>query len=152
MKDHNHDNHIHNSHHERKPIDTRKLAISATIHCLTGCVIGEVIGLALGVSLGWHPLQTAIVATILAFITGFGLTLLPAFKQGLSLIQTFKAVWLGETISIGVMEIVMNLVDYNMGGMDAGSIFVPIFWISMAFAVVAGFIAGFPVNYYMIIL
>lgn len=137
-------------HHKDNEINTNSLAISATIHCLTGCVIGETIGLLLGVSLGWHPLQTAIIATIFAFITGFALTLFPAFKQGLSLIQTFKTVWLGEVISIGVMEIVMNIVDYMIGGMSANSIVEPIFWISLGVAVVAGFIAGYPVNYLML--
>ncbi|MBL4762146.1 MAG: DUF4396 domain-containing protein [Gammaproteobacteria bacterium] len=141
-----------NQHHQHgnKKLSTNQLAVSATMHCLTGCVIGEVIGLMLGVSLGWHPLQTAIVATALAFITGFALTLLPTFKQGLSLRETFKAVWLGETISIGVMEIVMNLVDYWIGGMNATSIAEPIFWISIGIAVVAGFAAGYPVNYFML--
>ena len=136
--------------HENHKINTNRLALSATIHCLTGCVIGEVIGLLLGVSLGWHPLQTAIVATILAFISGFLLTLFPAFKQGLSLRETFRAVWLGEVISIGVMEIVMNLVDYSIGGMNANSVSEAIFWISLGIAILAGFVAGYPVNYIML--
>ena len=137
-------------HADKSVINTKQLAVSATMHCLTGCVIGEFIGLVWGVSLGWHPLQTAIVATILAFITGFALTLFPAFKQGLNLLETLRAVWLGETISIGVMEIVMNVVDYSAGGMSADSILEPIFWLSLALAVVAGFIAGYPVNYLML--
>jgi len=140
----------HHGHDGNKNIDTKQLAVSATMHCLTGCVIGEVIGLVLGVSLGWPPIQTAIVATILAFITGFALTLLPTFKQGLSVSETFKAVWLGETISIGIMEVVMNLVDYSIGGMEANSIAEPIFWISLGIAVIAGFAAGYPVNYLML--
>ena len=82
------------------------IAVSATIHCLVGCVIGETIGLILGVSLQWHPLQTAIVATGLAFITGFSLTLIPlVLKEKLSVVNSFKLVWLGESISIGVMEL-----------------------------------------------
>lgn len=140
----------HHGHDGNKSIDTKQLAVSATMHCLTGCVIGEVIGLVLGVSLGWPPIQTAIVATILAFITGFALTLLPTFKQGLNVSETFKAVWLGETISIGIMEVVMNLVDYSIGGMEANSIAEPIFWISLGIAVIAGFAAGYPVNYLML--
>ncbi len=131
-------------------VGTKRLALSATTHCLTGCVIGEVLGLILGVSLGWHPLQTAIVATVLAFITGFALTLFPTFKRGLSLREAFRAVWLGETISIGVMEVVMNVVDYSIGGMNANSVEEPIFWISLAVAVPAGFIAGYPVIYLML--
>jgi len=140
----------HDCHHEDHKVSTRRLAVSTTMHCLTGCVIGESIGLTLGVSLGWQALQTAIVATVLAYATGFLLTLFPAYKQGLSLIETFKAVWLGEVISIGVMEVVMNLVDYSMGGMNANSVSEPVFWISMGAAVLAGFAAGYPVNYLML--
>ena len=135
---------------ENQKVSAKRLAVSATMHCLTGCVIGETIGLLLGVSLGWHPLQTAIVATILAFISGFLLTLFPTFKQGLSLLETFKAVWLGEVISIGTMEVVMNIVDYSIGGMNANSIADAIFWISLGIAVLAGFAAGYPVNYLML--
>ncbi len=29
------------------------LAVSATIHCLTGCAIGEIVDLILDVTLGW---------------------------------------------------------------------------------------------------
>ncbi len=127
------------------------IAVSATIHCLVGCVIGETIGLILGVSLQWHPLQTAVVATVLAFITGFSLTLIPlVLKEKLSVLNSFKLVWLGESISIGVMELAMNIVDYYAGGMNVQSITDPIFWYSMGLAVIAGFMAGYPVNYYMI--
>jgi len=30
-----------------------RLALSATIHCLTGCAIGEVLGMVIGTALGW---------------------------------------------------------------------------------------------------
>lgn len=131
---------------------TASLAASATIHCLTGCVIGETIGLLLGVSLQWHPLQTAIVATVLAFITGFAFTLIPmVLRKGMSISETFKIVWLGETISIGIMELAMNIVDYYVGGMQVQSISDPIFWYSLIAAIIAGFLAGFPVNYLMIV-
>ena len=127
------------------------LAVSATLHCLTGCVIGETIGLMLGVSLQWHPLQTAIIATALAFITGFALTLVPmVLKKGMSISETFRIVWLGETLSIGIMELTMNIVDFLAGGMQVQSISEPIFWYSLIAAIIAGFMAGFPVNYVMI--
>ena len=139
----------HHSHGQDMPL--RKLAASATKHCLTGCVIGEVAGLLLGVSLGWQPLTTALVATALAFVSGFALTLIPmTLQQGRSVGETFRIVWLGETISIGVMEIAMNVVDYLLGGMSAKSVAEPVFWYSMAVAIVAGYLAGYPVNYVML--
>ena len=127
------------------------LAASATLHCLTGCVIGESIGLLIGVALGWSPVAITLFATALAFISGFALTLIPlTLRQGMAVAAAFKLVWLGETISIGTMEIAMNAVDYLVGGMTAGSIFTTQFWIAMAVAVVAGYAAGYPVNYFML--
>ena len=130
---------------------TAGLAAAATLHCLTGCVIGESIGLLIGVSLGWPPLAIALFATILAFISGFSLTLIPlSLRGGMPIMQAFKLIWLGETISIGVMEIAMNVVDYVVGGMTAGSIVAAQFWIAMGIAIIAGYLAGYPVNYFML--
>jgi small basic protein len=35
-----------------------RVALSATLHCLTGCAIGEVLGMLVGTALGWHNLAT----------------------------------------------------------------------------------------------
>lgn len=126
-------------------------AAHATLHCLTGCVIGETIGLMVGVSLGLHMYASMALATILAYITGFSLTIFPLMKRAnLPFKNALKAIWLGEAISIGVMELVMNSVDYHMGGIRSGSIFNPLFWEALAFAVPAGYIAALPVNYWLI--
>lgn len=128
-----------------------KTAAYATVHCLTGCVIGEMLGLMIGVSLGLHPYSTMLLATGLAYFSGFTLTIVPLMKRaGLPFGAAFKAIWLGEVISIGVMELVMNSVDYHMGGMRSGSVFDPLFWQALALAVPAGYVAAFPVNYWLI--
>jgi len=62
----------------------------------------------------------------------------------------FKAIWLGEAISIGVMELVMNGVDYHLGGVRSGSLGNPLFWEALAAAVPAGYIAALPVNAWLI--
>lgn len=126
------------------------LATAATLHCLTGCVIGEVIGLAIGVSLGLAPWQTIILATTLAYISGFSLGLLPLVRQGMTFATALRTIWLGEAISIAVMEIAMNFTDYHMGGMTAGSMLDPMFWLGIAVAVPAGFIAAWPVNWWLL--
>jgi hypothetical protein len=126
-------------------------AAHATLHCLTGCTIGEFAGLAIGVSLGLTPYASMILSTILAYISGFSLTLFPLMKRaGLPFNAAFRAIWLGEAISIGVMEIVMNTIDYHMGGVRSGSVFNPVFWEALALAVAAGYIAALPVNYWLI--
>jgi hypothetical protein len=123
----------------------------ATLHCLTGCVIGELTGLMIGVTLGLHPYTSMGLSTVLAYISGFSLTIFPLMKRAsLPFHSALKAIWLGELISIGVMELVMNSVDYHMGGIRAGSVFNPLFWEALAIAVPAGYIAAFPVNFWLI--
>jgi hypothetical protein len=129
------------------------LAVSAqaTLHCLTGCVIGEIAGLAIGVSLGLPAWQTIALATILAYISGFTLGVVPVMRsRALSFWRALRIIWIGEAVSIGVMEIVMNLVDYQMGGMAAPSIASWMFWRGIVFAVPAGFLAAWPVNYWLV--
>ena len=128
-----------------------RLAARSTLHCLTGCIIGEVAGLAIGVELGLATWATIALATGLAYISGFTLGLLPVIRsRGLSLADAFKLIWLGEAISIGVMEVVMNWVDYEMGGMAAMSILSWQFVRGLMFAVPAGFLAAWPVNYWLL--
>jgi len=126
-------------------------AAHATLHCLTGCIIGEVAGLMIGVTFGLHQYSSMGLATLLAYISGFSLTIFPLMKSAnLTFRSAFKAIWLGEAISIGVMELVMNSIDYHMGGIRSGSVFNPLFWEALAIAVPAGYIAAFPVNYWLI--
>ena len=128
-----------------------KTSIHATLHCLTGCVIGEVAGLMIGVSLGLAPWPTMILATVLSYVSGMTLGLVPVMReQGVSLLKALKIIWIGEVISIGVMEIVMNFVDYHMGGVTAPSVSTWIFWRGLMFAIPAGFLAAWPVNYWLL--
>ncbi len=123
----------------------------ATLHCLTGCTIGEVLGLMIGVSLKWPPLYTMVLAVILAFVVGFALAIRSVQQsEGLSVVGAFRAIWLGEVVSMGVMEFVMNLVDYGVGGMGAASVFSGVFWLGIGLAVPAGFLAAWPVNYWLL--
>ncbi len=140
------------AHHHGGPDEGRwRLAARSTLHCLTGCIIGEVVGLAIGIEAGLSTAATIILATTLAYISGFTLGLLPVMKgRGLSLPAAFKLIWLGEAISIGVMEIVMNWVDYEMGGMAAMTVFSWMFVRGLAVAVPAGFLAAWPVNYWLL--
>ena len=127
-----------------------KLTSSATLHCLTGCAIGEFIGLAIGTSLGWGPWPTMGLAVVLGFVSGFALSLIPLLRSGLSLGAAWRSIWLGETISIAVMELAMNTADYHVGGVTAGSVLHPQFWLGYGAALVAGFIAAWPVNFVLL--
>ena len=123
----------------------------ATFHCLIGCTIGEVAGLMIGVSMGLGVVLTIALAVVLAFIFGLSLAVIPVMRgQGLSLVQALRAIWLGEVVSIAVMEFVMNAVDLAIGGVQAMSVFAPIFWIGIAVAIPAGFLAAWPINHWLI--
>lgn len=127
-----------------------RLAFSATLHCLIGCGIGEFAGLAIGVSLGLDPWATMSLATALGFLSGYTLGLWPLVKTGMGWLAAFRTIWLGETISIGVMELVMNFTDYHVGGVQAASIFAPMFWAGFLVALPAGFLAAWPVNFWLL--
>jgi len=128
-----------------------RAAAHATLHCLTGCVIGEFLGLAIGVSFGIPPYPMMGLSTVLAYVSGFTLAIFPLMRgTGLNFSAAFKAIWLGEAVSIGVMELVMNSVDYHLGGVRSGSLGNPLFWEALAAAVPAGYIAALPVNAWLI--
>lgn len=123
----------------------------ATLHCLTGCVIGEVAGLMIGISLGLGAWVSMGLATILAYASGMTLGIIPvARRENVSMLKALQIIWIGEVLSIGVMELVMNAVDYSVGGAQAGSIFEPVFWIGIAAAIPAGFVAAWPVNWWLL--
>ena len=128
-----------------------RAAAHATLHCLTGCVIGEFLGLAIGVTLGIAPYPMMGLSTVLAYASGFTLAIFPLmWRTGIKMGAALRAIWLGELVSIGVMEIVMNAVDYHMGGVRSGSIANPLFWQALIPAAVAGFVVALPVNAFLI--
>jgi hypothetical protein len=139
--------HAHGGHATSFPA---RLATTATLHCLLGCAIGELAGLTIGVTLGLNPWFTMILATVLGFASGYTLGLIPIVRSGKTWGQAFKLIWLGETISIAVMELVMNVADYAVGGVQVGSIFHSQFWLGYGLALPAGFIAAWPVNYWLL--
>lgn len=128
----------------------RRLTTEATIHCLLGCAAGEWIGLAIGVSLGLNPWLTMAIATVLGFAGGYALGLWPLVRQGTSWRESFRAIWLGETISIAVMEFAMNFTDFHVGGLQATSVLSLQFWLGYLAALPAGFIAAWPTNFWLL--
>ena len=143
------DDHVsHEDHSHHSPMWA---SAHATAHCLVGCMIGEVAGLVIGVSMGLGAVPTLVLAIVLAFISGLALALYAVMrKTGLDLAGAFRVAWLGEVISIGVMELAMNLVDYLLGGVQAGSILALQFWFGLAVGAVAGFLVAWPVVFWLL--
>jgi len=136
-------------HSEHMDMATNKMAVSATLHCLTGCAIGEITGLIIGTALGWSTLATIALAVGLAFLFGYALSLLPLKKAGLSFGAAFSLVFAADTLSITTMEVVDNAVMAVIPGALHSGIVNPLFWISMAIALTAAFFAALPVNKYL---
>ncbi|MEA3030126.1 MAG: hypothetical protein QOG13_1451 [Sphingomonadales bacterium] len=142
---------MHDHHHHPGTAGPWRVAAQATLHCLTGCVIGEATGLAIGVGLGLPAWQTILLATTLSYASGITLGLVPVMRsRGRGFLDALRIIWIGEVVSIGVMEIAMNAVDYAMGGMGAPSLLSWMFLRGLALAVPAGFLAAWPVNYWLV--
>lgn len=131
-------------------MNTTKMALQATLHCLTGCAIGEVIGMMIGAYYGLDDLVTVALSITLAFISGYSLSLIPLVRGGLDIHKAARLVLAADTLSITIMEIVDNIVMLTIpGAMDAG-LLDGYFWLSMALALAAAFIAAFPLNLYLL--
>lgn len=149
-----HAQHAHHAHHADQASAAApplaRVALSATIHCLTGCAIGEVLGMVIGTALGWSNLETIALAVVLAFISGYALTMLPLLRAGIEFRQVLRIALAADTASITIMEIVDNLVMLAVpGAMDAG-LDSFLFWSSLGFALVVAGIAAYPVNLWLI--
>jgi hypothetical protein len=130
--------------------ELNRLAVSATVHCLTGCAIGEVLGLVIGTALGWATVPTIVLAVALAFLFGYALTIIPVLRSGLGLRAAIGVALAADTLSITVMEIVDNAIVLLVpGAMDAG-LASWLFWTTLAFALAVAFVVTLPVNRWLI--
>jgi len=143
------------SHHHHGPLPTSgraldQVALSATLHCLTGCALGEIVGVAIGTALGWSNLATIFLAIALAFLFGYSLTSLPLLRAGLALATVIPVAFASDTLSIATMELVDNAIILLIpGAMEAGLGDV-LFWGSLSAALVIAGAAAFPVNRWLL--
>ena len=139
-----HQGHGHGHAHAGESLNA--LALAATLHCLTGCAIGEVAGMALGTALGWSNGATIVASILLAFGFGYGLTSIPLLRAGLPVRRVIPLALASDTLSIVTMEIVDTLIVVLIpGALDAG-LSDPLFWGSLAVALVIAGGAAYPVN------
>jgi len=143
------------AHHQHGPMPTAgraldAMALSATLHCLTGCAIGEVLGMIIGTALGFSALGTIVLAVVLAFMFGYALTSLPLLRAGLALAVVVPIALASDTLSIATMEVVDNLIMLVIpGALDAG-VGDLLFWGSLAVALVIAGAVAFPVNRWLL--
>ncbi|TRW97800.1 DUF4396 domain-containing protein [Paracoccus sp. M683] len=132
------------------PAQVNRLAVAATLHCLTGCGIGEVLGMVIGTGLGWGNLQTMGLAIVLAFIFGYALTMVPLLRSGMTMGQALRIGLAADTASITVMEIVDNLIILAVPGAMDAHLDSPLFWGTLAVALIIAAFAAYPVNRWLI--
>jgi hypothetical protein len=126
------------------------MAVSATLHCLTGCAIGEVLGMVIGTAIGLPNWGTVVLAVALAFFFGYALTLRGVLKTGLGFGAALKVALAADTVSIAVMEVVDNAIMLVVpGAMDSGVASL-LFWGALAFSLAVAFVLTVPVNKWLI--
>ena len=141
------------AHHHELPTSGRALnavALSATLHCLTGCAIGEVLGMVIGTALGFSDWGTVALAVALAFLFGYSLTSLPLLRAGLALSAVVPIALATDTFSIAVMEIVDNALMLAIPGAMESGVGDVLFWGALSFAHVVAGVVAFPVNRWLI--
>ena len=126
------------------------VALSATLHCLTGCAIGEVLGMVIGTALGFSSWGTVALSVALAFVFGYSLTSLPLLRAGFAIAAIVPIALASDTLSIAVMEVVDNaLMLVIPGAIDAG-VGDLLFWGSLSVALVVAGAAALPLNFWLI--
>jgi Domain of unknown function (DUF4396) len=145
--------HAHEHHHHELPSSGGALsavALSATLHCLTGCAIGEVLGMVIGTALGFSDVGTIALAVALAFLFGYTLTSLPLLRAGLALSAVVPIALASDTASIAIMEVVDNAIMVAVpGAMEAGLDNI-LFWGALSVALVVAGALAFPLNRWLI--
>jgi hypothetical protein len=149
--DHSHQHHqLHEAVNTPSPVSNHRLAFSSTLHCLAGCGLGEVAGMIIGTALEWDNHSKMVLGVVLGFIGGFALGILPLLRANFTFERALKQVLIAEGLSIVVMETAEVLVQVYTPGVMHADLSDEIFWLGMLLALAAGFVAAYPVNYFMI--
>lgn len=126
------------------------VALSATLHCLTGCAIGEVLGMVIGTALGFSNWGTVVLSVALAFVFGYSLTSLPLLRAGFAIAAVVPIALASDTLSIAVMEVVDNALMLVIPGAIEAGVGDLLFWGSLSVALVVAGAAALPLNFWLI--
>lgn len=123
-----------------------RLALQATLHCLTGCAIGEVLGMVIATAAGWGDAASIAISIVLAFAFGYGLTLRPLIAARIEPGKAARLALASDTLSIATMELVDNAFILAVPGALAAGLGDALFWWSLGVSLAIAFVAAFPVN------
>jgi hypothetical protein len=125
-------------------------AFRATLHCLSGCAVGEVLGMVVGTAFGLSNGATIALSVALAFAFGYAFTMVPLLRAGIALRQATRLALAADTVSIGIMEIVDNLIMLAVPGAMDASLSSLLFWGALAASLLVAAVVAYPVNRWLI--
>jgi hypothetical protein len=126
------------------------MALSATLHCLTGCAVGEMVGVTIGTHVGLASGQTVLLAALLSFVSGYAFSTWPLVKAKVSFMRALRLVFAADTVSILAMTIADNLMILLIPGAMDKNLAYPVYWLSRVLSLTAAFLAAYPVNAYLL--
>ena len=103
-----------------------------------------------GNALDLHGTVTIILSVGLAFLFGYGLSMLPLLRHGLGLRRAMKVAFAADTASITTMEFADNIFMLAVPGAMTAGLTSGLFWASLAASLVVAFFVALPVNRWLI--
>lgn len=124
-----------------------------TAHCLLGCALGDIAAMTL-VPLWWPGVPMPVLMAI-AIASGIATsiaweTIILRIREGMPWKAAIGAAVGMSLISMILMEVVMNAIDWLAMGGQRLHWHDPLYWLAWGPALVAGFLAALPYNYYML--
>jgi hypothetical protein len=87
---------------------------------------------------------------VLAFLFGYAFTSLPLLRSGMTLRRVAPLAFASDTASIATMEVVDNLIIIVVPGALAAGLGDPLFWGSLAVALLIAGAVAYPLNRWLI--
>jgi hypothetical protein len=139
------------AHHQHAaPSGLTRMAVLATLHCLTGCAIGEVLGMVIATAAGLGDTASISLSVVLAFAFGYGLTVRPVLRAGVAPRRAARIALASDTVSIATMELVDNAFIVLVPGALAAGLTDALFWWSLLVSLGIAFVLTVPVNRWLI--
>ena len=104
----------------------------------------------IGTALGWSAIATVALAVVLAFLSGYALTMIPLLRAGIPLGGALAVAFAADSVSVAIMEIVDNGVMLVIPGAMDAPLSSPLFWGSLVLALLIAGVAAFPANRWLI--
>jgi hypothetical protein len=141
----------HAAHHDHEGrAGLTRMAVQATLHCLTGCAIGEVLGMVLATAIGLGDAASIALSVVLAFAFGYALTIRPVLRSGIAPRRAARVALASDTVSIATMELVDNAFILLVPGALAAGLADGLFWWSLLVSLAIAFVLTVPVNRWLI--